>query len=108
VIPVGQRCTQQLRHYFTATLGPSFSFDAALRDFISDGAGRTLGDAAAHWRDTRSRPPSEIGSQFELNTFIRDWHRHHPGRSRAQALAAWRTHRAMPVDAGPQPKEGVP
>ena len=108
LLPVGQRCTQQLRRYFTAALGPSFSFDAAMRDFISTGAGQTLGAAAAHWDATRSNPASEIGSQFELNTFIRDWHHHHPEGSRAQALAAWRAHRALPVEARPEPEQGMP
>lgn len=98
-LPVGQRCTQQLRRYFTAILGPSFSFDAAMRDFISEGAGRTLGDAITHWHATRSRPAPEIGSQFELNAFIRDWHHRHPRGSRTQALTAWRVYRALPVDA---------
>lgn len=107
-IPVGQRCTQQLRRYFTAILGPSFSFDAAVRDFISNGKGRTLGDATTQWHATRSRPAPEIGSQFELNAFIRDWHHRHPEGSRAQALTAWRIHRALPVDARPRPKDGTP
>ena len=107
-IPSGQRCTQQLRHYFTAVLGPSFSFDAVMRDFITHGEGRTLGDALTHWRATRSRPPSEIGSQFELNAFIRDWHHRHPRGTHAQALKAWRNHRDLPVDARPTPEEGTP
>jgi hypothetical protein len=108
LIPVGQRCTQQLRRYFTAAIGPSFSFDAAMRDFITHRAGRTLGDAAAHWHATRSQPAAAIGSQFELNAFLREWHHQHPEGSRAQALAAWRTHRALPVEARPKPDEGVP
>ncbi|MFB9673338.1 DUF6434 domain-containing protein [Microlunatus capsulatus] len=107
-IQAGQRCTQQLRRYFTAVLGPSFSFDAAMRDFISDGTGRTLGDAITHWHATRSRPAPQIGSQFELNAFIRDWHHQHPKGSRAHALTAWRIYRALPVDARPSAGAGTP
>lgn len=106
-IPNGQRCTQQLRRYFTQTIGAAFSFDAAMRDFISKGRGRTLGDATTHWHTTRSQPPSEIGSQFELNAFIRNWHNHHREGSRTQALAAWRIHRALPKDARPKLENGT-
>lgn len=101
LIPAGQRCTQQLRRYLTAAIGPSFFFDAAMRDFITHGANRTLGDAAAHWYATRSHPAPEIGSQFELNRFVRAWHRRHPEASRAQALTAWRIHRGLPIEARP-------
>ncbi len=99
LIPPGQRCTQQLRRYFTDLIGPSFAFDAAMRDFIFNGAGRTLGAAVNHWHFTRSQPQPEIGSQFELNAFIRDWHHHHSSGSHAQALHAWRIHRDLPVEA---------
>lgn len=98
VIPAGQRCSQQLREFFTAEIGAGFRFDAAMRDFIADGAGRTLGDATRHWHATRGDEPREIGAQFELNRFLRDWHAAHPGASREAALAAWRDHRSRPAD----------
>jgi len=98
LIPAGQRCSQQLRRYFTGVIGPSFHFDAAMRDFIAGGAGQTLGVAVAHWHGTRSQPRAEIGAQFELNRFIRGWHHDHPGGSRAQALQAWSVYRALPVE----------
>ena len=98
-IPAGQRCTQQLRRYFTDVIGPSFRFDAAMRTFIADGAGQTLSAAVDHWNRTRSQPRSEIGAQFELNRFIRDWHHDHPEGSRTQALRAWGIYRGRPVDA---------
>lgn len=74
LIPAGQRCTQQLRHDLTKVIGPSFRFDAAMRDFITGGAGQTLGAAVEHWHGTRSQPRPAIGVQFELNRFLRDWH----------------------------------
>lgn len=103
VIPPGQRCSQELRRFFTDALGPSFRFDAPMREFIANGHGRTLREAADHWRATRDRPRGEIAPQFELNRFVRGWHAAHPSGTRAEALAAWRLHRSLPVDARTSP-----
>ncbi|MFF0434955.1 DUF6434 domain-containing protein [Streptomyces sp. NPDC004327] len=104
VIPEGQRCSQVLRAWFTAELGPAFHFDAHMRAYVAENAGRTLADAARHWRGTRDEAarPQEIGAQFELNRFLRDWHAAHPASGRAEALAAWREHRARPRSSGSQ------
>lgn len=99
VIPAGQRCTQQLRRYLTEAVGPSFTFDARMRDFVAGGAGRTLGDAVVHWHSTRRLPAPEIGRQFELNAFLRRWYEEHPGGTRDEALDAWWAHRSLPVEA---------
>ncbi len=98
VIPEGQRCGQVLREYFRREIGPSFHFDAYMRAFVAEGAGRTLADAIAHWHDTRRSAAQlqEIGAQFELNRFLRDWHAERPAGSRPEALAAWRAHRNRP------------
>ncbi|MFF2567530.1 DUF6434 domain-containing protein [Streptomyces sp. NPDC058084] len=100
VIPEGQRCSQVLRAWFQAELGPSFHFDAYMRAYIAENAGRTLADAARHWRETRDEAarPQEIGAQFELNRFLRDWHAAHPKGTRTEALTAWRAHRSRPRD----------
>ncbi len=98
VIPAGQRASRALRAYFVDVVGPSFRFDQAMRTFITDGAGRTLGEAVDHWYGTRDRPRPEIGVQFEFNRFIRDWHRDHPSGTRAEALAAWGRYRSLPRD----------
>ncbi|MER5759423.1 DUF6434 domain-containing protein [Streptomyces sp. NPDC002082] len=108
VIPPGQRCSQVLREYFVREIGPGFHFDAFMRDYVAQGAGRTLAEAVAHWHATRAlaAQPREIGAQFELNRFLRDWHTRHPEGTRPQALAAWRVHRSSPregaVSPGPQ------
>ncbi|MFE4635529.1 DUF6434 domain-containing protein [Streptomyces sp. NPDC056773] len=108
VIPPGQRCSQVLRAYFVREIGPCFHFDAFMRDYVAQGAGRTLAEAVAHWHATREQAaqPREIGAQFELNRFLRDWHARHPEGTRPQALAAWRAHRAgprtAPVTPGPR------
>ncbi|MFI8824314.1 DUF6434 domain-containing protein [Streptomyces sp. NPDC053431] len=98
VIPEGQRCSQVLRAWFRSELGPSFHFDATMRAYIAENAGRTLADAARHWHETRGEAarPREIGAQFELNRFLRDWHAARPTGSRAEALAAWHDHRSRP------------
>ncbi|TVL88810.1 hypothetical protein CD790_29940 [Streptomyces sp. SAJ15] len=98
-LPEGQRCSQVLRAYFRAELGPGFHFDRHMRAFIAENPGRTLAEAVQHWHDTREEAarPQEIGPQFELNRFLRDWHGRHPDGSRAEAMAAWRAHRARPT-----------
>ncbi|MFF5443482.1 DUF6434 domain-containing protein [Streptomyces sp. NPDC012888] len=98
VIPEGQRCSQVLREFFRREIGAGFHFDGFMRAFVAEGAGRTLGDAVAHWYETRAAAaePGEIGAQFELNRFLRDWHAANPAGGRAEALAAWREHRGRP------------
>ncbi|GGE94885.1 DUF6434 domain-containing protein [Mycetocola zhadangensis] len=99
VIPAGQRCSQVLRAWFETEIGPSFTFDAPMRDFVATSHGTaTLADAVAHWHATRNAEPTEIGSQFEFNRFTRRWHESHPGGARAELLDAWRAYRALPAD----------
>lgn len=97
-LPPGQRSSQLLRELFLREIGPGFRFDGPMRGFVRDGAGRTLGEAVAHWHATRGRPRGEIAPQLELNRFLRRWHAEHPDGSRTEALDAWRHHRALPVD----------
>jgi hypothetical protein len=98
VIPPGQRCSEHLRRFMVAAVGPGFRFDGPMRRFVAEGVGRTLGEAVDHWWASRSEPKEEIAPQFELNRFVREWHRVHPGARRSDALAAWREHRALPID----------
>ena len=96
VLPAGQRCTEQLRRYLRAEIGPAFRFDAAMRAFVAGGAGRTLAELVEHWHRTRAEGLTEIAPQFELNRFLREWRAAHPGGTHPEALAAWRDHRARP------------
>ncbi|WP_196443613.1 DUF6434 domain-containing protein [Planomonospora sp. ID67723] len=102
LIPDGQRCSQQLRVFFQQRIGPGFRFDGVMRDFIATGAGRSLGDAVAHWHATRGVQQPQIGAQFELNRFLRDWHAARPGAGRQAAMQAWQEYRSLPVDARPK------
>jgi len=101
VIPAGQRSSQQLRAFFAEQVGPGFRFDGAMREFVEQGAGRTLGEAVAHWHATRGAPRREIAPQFELNRFLRAWHEANPGGSAADARAAWKAHWSVPRDPTP-------
>ncbi|AWB87618.1 DUF6434 domain-containing protein [Mycetocola zhujimingii] len=99
VIPAGQRCSQVLREWFAAEIGPAFHFDAAMREFIANADGTvTLTDAVTAWHASRDTGPKEIGAQFEFNRFTRRWHEEYPEGSRAERLEAWREYRALPVD----------
>lgn len=99
LIPADQPCSQQIRRWLIDAVGPGFRFDSAMRAFFASGDGsRTLGEAAAHWRRSRSRPGRPIDPQFELNRFTRQWHLDHPGGSRTDLLTDWAAYRAGPID----------
>ena len=99
VLPVGQRCTQQLRRSCEAEVGSGFRFDAAVRAFVAAADGSTtVGELLDHRQRARTSPPTEIAPQFELNRFARRWHLEHPGETRQAALVAWRHHRDLPLE----------
>ena len=99
VIPRGQPCSQAVRAWFVSQVGPSFGFDAAMRQFFADTDGsQTLQDSLDHYHATRNSGPKEIDSQFEYNRFTRSWHQAHPNGSRTELLAAWQRYRATPSD----------
>ena len=102
VIPVGQRSSQLLREFFQAQIGSGFRFDGAMRAFITNNPGQTLGDAVAYWHTSRSHEQKDIEPQFELNRFTRQWHLDHPGSSRVELLQAWADYRSRPVDDRPR------
>ncbi|SDH41306.1 SAP domain-containing protein [Microbacterium pygmaeum] len=92
----GQRCTQSLRLWLRGRIGPSFRFDATMRDAVAAG-GITLDQLAGLWGEPR-RSDAEPAEQFELNRFSRRWHADHPGGAHVDMLRAWRAHRALPRD----------
>lgn len=53
VIPAGQRCSRQLRHYFLTAAGPSCTIDAH--------PARSPTDAPAAWRIRRGKPVEARG-----------------------------------------------
>lgn len=98
VIPPNVVLSRELRDWFAEQIGPQFHSDHHMRDFMRNGAGRTLGEAVDHWYATRGAPRPEIASQFELNRFTRQWRAANPGGSRDELLAAWAQYRATPAD----------
>ncbi len=100
VIPVGQRCSQVLRAWFTEQVGASFHFDGEMRAFFANSDGTaTLAQALDHWYGTRDQGQKTIDAQFEYNRFTRDWHTRNPDGSKAELLEAWRQYRDQPIDA---------
>lgn len=99
VIPAGQRSSQVVREWMLERVGPSFHFDAAMREFFakSDGT-KTMQDAIDHFYATRNQGSKNIDNQFEYNRFTRAWHEKHPDGSRDELLADWRTYRDTPID----------
>jgi SAP domain-containing new25/Domain of unknown function (DUF6434) len=99
VIPTDQPCTQPVRQWLVDAVGPSFRFDAAMREFFASADGlHTLGDAVTHWHRTRQQARRAIDPQFELNRFTRRWHLDRPQGSRTELLADWAAYRALPVE----------
>lgn len=90
------RCSEPLRAFFKQEIGDHFHFNGLMRDFIKDGAGKTLQEAIDAWQADKSTPPQakEIAPQFEYNQHIRDFFQANPEKTREEAIAAWKTKRA--------------
>lgn len=99
-IPPGQRSTEELRSFFVAQIGPSFTFNGHMRAFLRAGDA-TLGDAVEHWYRTVGAPLPTQSESLEFNRFTRAWHASHPNGTAAECRQAWAAHRALPVDERP-------
>ncbi len=86
------------RQFFVEQIGPSFRFNAYLRQFTDRknviDKNVTYGDLVEGWmrEEARKNDPSfktEIGDQFEYNRFTRDFFASEKGKTRADAIAAW-------------------
>lgn len=96
VIPPGMRCTQEVRAFFEREIGPGFRFDAVMREFLWNGAGRTLGDAVEAWSRPRTGETA-IAPQFEYNRHVRAYFTAHPGATHREAVEAWWLLRGRPA-----------
>lgn len=96
MIGEGWHCSQPLRAFFEGQCGKGFRFNAALRDFIAIGAGKTLADAVKVYRQSKALPRgnTEIGDQFEYNRHFREYYSTHPEATREEAIAAWKRKRS--------------
>ena len=98
VIPEGLVLSRGLRDWFIAEVGPGFRANEALRRFLAEGSGRTLGDALDCYLATRDVPAPAIGEQFEYNAFVRAWWERNPGGTTEALRSAWARWRATPAD----------
>ncbi len=99
IIPSGQRSSQVVRAWMLEQVGPSFHFDAEMREFFAQSDGtKTMQDAVDHFHSTRDQSDKSIDDQFEYNRFTRAWHQDHPEGSREDLLESWRAYRNTPID----------
>ena len=91
MISKGWKCNPALGAFMRELCGSGFRFNAQVRDFIHNGEGRTLAEAAICYRASiqpRSHKTS-IPRQLEYNQHFRDFFAAQPGASRQQAIDAW-------------------
>jgi hypothetical protein len=101
LIGPGWRCNPRLGAFLRSVCGNGFHFNAAMRDFIHHGSGKTLADAAIcyHASVRPGTPKPAIPTQLQYNQHFRDFFRDHPGATRQQAIDAWWRKRSKPVTA---------
>jgi hypothetical protein len=92
---------KRTRAYFMREVGSDFKFNAHMREYLSRNAGqRTLGEALAHYHETKHIKPQSIGAQFEYNQFSRDWRegkmRDVPEYNGLTLREAWALKRSLP------------
>ena len=77
VIGEGWRCGPKLGAFLREVVGGGFHFNAETRDFIHNGAGKTLADAAIRYRESvrPGRTKSKIPEQLEYNRQFREFFR---------------------------------
>jgi hypothetical protein len=101
VLPPNQAASQQLKAWFRSEIGPRFTFDIHMRTFISSDEEKTLGQAEAHWYETRRATKPETLPQLEYVRFTREWHLAHPKGTATECREAWKQHKALPIDERP-------
>lgn len=91
IIGKGWRCNPALGAYLRKVCGDGFHFNATMRDFIHNGAGHTLAEAAVCYRASMQPGNAKrpISRQLEYNQHFRDFFAAHAGATRQQAIAAW-------------------
>lgn len=93
VIGSGWRCSEPLRAFFRSEVGPHFRFDQVMREFIAQGAGKTLQEAIEAWQQPRSA--TTIAPQFEYNRHMRAFFATQPDATREEAIRDWNEQRAQ-------------
>lgn len=93
----GWTCSVALSQFFKQHCGKTFRFNAAMRDFIHQGEGKTLAQAVECYRASVApdAPAKPIAPQLEYNRFTREYYAKHPGATRAEVVQAWWAHRGQ-------------
>jgi hypothetical protein len=96
IIGKGWRCSEAVREFFAREVGRSFRFNAEMRAFIHDGAGRRLGEGIRIWEKSQQNPKgsSSIAPQFEFNRHMRAYFEKNPDGTHAGAVKAWKQAKA--------------
>jgi SAP domain-containing new25/Domain of unknown function (DUF6434) len=91
IISAGWRCSPALGAYFRGVCGAGFRFNAAIRQFVHEGQGKTLGEAATHYEQSVApgAPRQPIIAQNQYNQHTRDFFANYPNATRKECLAAW-------------------
>lgn len=91
VIGAGWTCNPALGAFFRTQLGNRFHFNKAMRDFIHNGAGRTLAEAMTCFEESvkPGQPKRVIAPSLEYNQHTRAFFAANPGPTRQDAIAAW-------------------
>jgi SAP domain-containing new25/Domain of unknown function (DUF6434) len=95
-IGAGWRCTPTLGAFLRSQCGPQFRFNAAVREFIHGGVGRTLKEAVDCYRASVAPGVAKraLPAQLEYNRHMQQFFATNPGATRADALASWWVKRA--------------
>ncbi|MEP7188777.1 MAG: DUF6434 domain-containing protein [Roseiflexaceae bacterium] len=93
IIEENWRCSQSLRAFFQVEIGSHFHFDQVMRDFIQNGAGKSLQEAINTWQ--QPRPTTTIAPQFEYNRHMRAFFAAKPNATREEAIRAWNAEKAL-------------
>jgi SAP domain-containing new25/Domain of unknown function (DUF6434) len=95
VIGEGWRCNPALGAFFKDVCGKSFRFNAAVRQAIHEGKGKTLSEAIAIYQQSTlpNLPKQPIIAQNQYNQHTRDFFARHKNATREQCIAEWRRKR---------------
>lgn len=88
VVGEGWRCSPKLGAFYRSVCGPGFRFNAAMRDFVHNGAGRTLADGIGVYEASKNQK-GPIAASLEYNQHMRRYFARHPNATREEAIAAW-------------------
>jgi SAP domain-containing new25/Domain of unknown function (DUF6434) len=91
IVGTGWRCNPNLGKFFKVHCGPSFRFNAAMRNFIHNQSGKTLAEAVQCFKQSVApgAPKQPIITQNEYNRHTREFFAANPNATREAAIDAW-------------------